>query len=89
MRLCPHEPRVDEFYFLQPFDALYAKRQQFFGLQIRANPVFRRLQVTFALRAVLHRRFFRDALGDVHLRSDALDAHPSRVRAHRDATEAT
>ena len=88
VRLRPHEARVHELHLLQSLDALDAKRQQLFALEIGADPVLGRLQVALALRAIRDDAVFADALGDVNLRAHALDAHAARVRVHRDRAQA-
>ena len=80
VRLGPYEPGVHQLHFIQSLHPFDAKRQQFFALQIRANPVFRRLQIPPALVAMNHRTLLLYSLGDIDSRFDALDAHAGRVR---------
>mmetsp|Transcript_1013 Transcript_1013/g.2515 ORF Transcript_1013/g.2515 Transcript_1013/m.2515 type:complete len:539 (+) Transcript_1013:278-1894(+) len=88
VRLRPDERRVNELDLLQPLGALYAKGEQLLGLQVRAHPVLGRLQVAVALLAPQHADLLLDALRDVHLGLDAVDAHVGGVGLRLHAAQA-
>ena len=67
--LRPYEPGVHELDLAQALDSLDAEREEFFGLEVGADPVPRRLQVPRALVAVPHRALLLDTVRDVNLRS--------------------
>ena len=67
--LRPYEPGVHELDLTQALDSLDAEREEFFGLEVGADPVPRRLQVPRALVAVPHRALLLDTVRDVNLRS--------------------
>ena len=87
VRLRPHERGVDQLDLAQPAQPLDADGEQLARLPRAGHPGPRRLQVAVAAAAALHALGLRDAAGDVHLRSDAVDAHPRGVRLHAGAAQ--
>ena len=84
--LGPDEARVDQLHSLEAVDVLEADGEELSRLECRVRPG--RAQVTIALSAVVHLQRLRDALSDVDLRLEAVDASVGLVRHHQHTADA-
>lgn len=66
---------------------LDTESEQLLALQLRMHPMLGRLQIATALLAPNNGELLLDALSDVNLRANAVDAHVGRVWVNIDAAE--
>eukprot|EP00047_Mylnosiga_fluctuans_P011229 m.20129 g.20129 ORF g.20129 m.20129 type:complete len:556 (+) comp3504_c0_seq1:1194-2861(+) len=78
--LGPDEPGIDETDLVEALETLEAEGEKLARLELALHPRARRVEVAAASAAVVDRHLLRDALADVDLGADAVDAHCGRVR---------
>jgi hypothetical protein len=84
--LGPYETRIHEFHSLQAFHLLETESQQLSRFEGGVGPGGS--QVAVALTAVLQLKGLRDALGNVNLRFQAVNASVGLVGDHQNTTNA-
>jgi hypothetical protein len=84
--LGPYETRIHEFHSLEAFDLLETESQQLSRFEGGVGPGGS--QVAVALTAVLQLEGLRDALGNVNLRFQAVNASVGLVGDHQNTTNA-
>ena len=86
VRLCPNERCVEQLDSLETLDLLEAEREQLRTLKLHSNP--RRSLVPVALSAMVELHVLGDALGDVDLTFEAIDASVGGIRERHNTTNA-
>ena len=87
MRLCPNKPSIDEFHLVEAFDSLQAKCEEFLGFWVGLDPVLGWLKISTARLAPENGDLLLNALGDIYLGADAINAHIGGVGSDGNAAQ--
>jgi hypothetical protein len=80
MRFSPNEVGIDQSDFVESLDTTHAVREELTGLQLAGDPSVGRLVVTTASFTPRDGNLLGNALCNIDLRSNAVDAHVCGVR---------
>lgn len=86
MGLCPNEPGIHEPHFLKAFEFLETEGQELSTLQLSIDPDVGRVEVPIAALAEMERCLLGNAISNVNVVADAVDAHVGGIRGNDRST---